>query len=41
MPETVMNRFGVIPKSGQSGKWWLIVDLSHPVGRSVNDVVKR
>ena len=33
----VTNRFGVIPKSGKSGKWRLIVDLSHPEGRSVND----
>ena len=30
------NQFGVIPKSGRPGKWRLIVDLSHPEGRSVN-----
>ena len=34
-----INRFGVIPKSGQPGKWRLIVDLSHPRGESVNDGV--
>ena len=32
-----INRFGVIPKSNQPGKWRLIVDLSHPEGGSVND----
>ena len=31
-----ISRFGVIPKS-QPGKWRLILDLSHPGGRSVND----
>lgn len=31
-----ISRFGVIPKS-QPGKWRLILDLSHPDGRSVND----
>ena len=36
-PEIHVNRFGVIPKSHQPGKWRLIVDLSHPEGRSVND----
>ena len=34
-----INRFGVIPKPHQPGKWRLIVDLSHPAGRSVNDGV--
>ena len=34
-----VSRFGVIPKPHQPGKWRLIVDLSHPAGRSVNDVV--
>ena len=33
----VLNRFGVIPKSGQKGSWRLIVDLSYPEGKSVND----
>lgn len=32
-----MSRFGVIPKSHQPGKWRLIVDLSYPEGKSVND----
>ena len=32
-----INRFGVIPKPHQPGKWRLIVDLSHPAGHSVND----
>ena len=34
-----INRFGVIPKGHQTGKWRLIVDLSHPAGHSVNDGV--
>ena len=34
-----INHFWVIPKSGQSGKWHLIVDLSHPSGESINDGV--
>lgn len=32
-----INRFGVIPKPHQPGKWRLIVDLSYPEGESVND----
>ena len=32
-----VNRFGVIPKSNQSGKWRLILDLSYPPEHSVND----
>ena len=32
-----ISSFGVIPKKGQPGKWHLIVDLSSPVGASVND----
>ena len=35
-----INRFGVIPKSGQPGKWRLIVDLSHPDGFSLNDGIE-
>ena len=27
-----INRFGVIPKQHQQGKWMLIVDLSNPSG---------
>ena len=34
-----VSRFGVIPKPHQPGKWRLIVDLSHPHGRSINDGV--
>ncbi len=41
LPESVegvhVSRFGVIPKPHQPGKWRLIVDLSYPKGRSVND----
>ena len=37
VPEVHINRFGVIPKSHQPGRWRLIVDLSHPDGKSVND----
>lgn len=33
------NRFGVIPKSSP-GKWRLIVDMSSPEGRSVNDGIQ-
>ena len=36
VPHVHISRFGVIPK-GQTGKWRLIVDLSHPKGHSVND----
>ena len=39
VPGVHLNRFGVIPKSSQPGKWRLIVDLSHPEGRSVNDFI--
>ena len=34
-----INCFGVIPKKHQSGKWRLIVDLSHLRGASINDGV--
>ena len=37
IPDVHISRFRVIPKSNQPGKWRLIVDLSHPEGRSVND----
>ena len=29
LPSTIKNRFEVIPKNHQPGKWRLIVDLSH------------
>ena len=35
-----INRFGVIPKPHQPGKWRLIVDLSYPPGASVNDGIE-
>lgn len=34
VPSVHINCFGIIPKSGQPGKWRLIVDLSHPKERS-------
>lgn len=37
LPSLHISSFGVIPKSGQPGKWRLIVDLSSPDGSSVND----
>ena len=36
-PDVHINRFGVIPKNHQLGKWRLITDLSYPPGNSVND----
>ena len=38
-PELQLNRFGVIPKGYNSGKWRLITHLSFPPGKSVNDGV--
>ena len=35
-----LSPFGVIPKSGQPGRWRLIVDLSSPRGSSVNDGIR-
>ena len=40
VPEVHLNRFGVIPKSSQPVKGRLIVDLSDPEGRSVNDSIQ-
>ena len=40
-PEVIVSRFGVIPKGGQPGRWRLIVDLSHPEGRSINDGISQ
>ena len=37
LPPLHVNRFGVIPKGHNSGKWRLITDLSFPPGDSVND----
>ena len=36
-----VSRFGVIPKKHQPGKWRLIVDLSTPEGKSVNDGISK
>ena len=38
-PHVHINRFGVIPKGHNTGKWRLITDLSFPRGLSVNDGV--
>ena len=38
-PMVHINRFGVIPKKHQPGKWRLITDLSFPEERSVNDAI--
>ena len=35
-PDVQVSRFGAIPK-GKSGKWRLIINLSSPEGKSVND----
>ena len=40
IPDAHVSRFGVIPKKS-SGKWRLIVDLSHPQGSSVNDAIPK
>ena len=37
LPQLQVSSFGVIPKRHQPGKWCLILDLSSPEGRSVND----
>ena len=39
LPQVHVNRFGVIPKKHQPGKWRLITDLSYPEGTSVNDAI--
>lgn len=39
LPPLHINRFGVIPKGHNTGKWRLITDLSFPPGLSVNDGV--
>ena len=41
LPPLHINRFGVIPKGHNTGKWRLITDLSFPHGRSVNDGIDR
>ena len=37
LPSLHINRFGVIPKGHNTGKWRLITDLSYLHGQSVND----
>ena len=39
VPGVYVNKIGVIEKNSQPGKWRLIVDLSHPEGRSVTDFI--
>ena len=41
LPSCQISRFGVIPKNLQLRKWRLIVDLSYPKGRSVNDGIPK
>ena len=41
VPKAHISRFGVIPKRHTPNKWRLIVDLSHPPGRSVNDGIPK
>ena len=41
IPGAHVSRFGVIPKGHQTNKWRLIVDLSHPKGRSINDGIPK
>ena len=36
-PSVHINRFGIIPKKHQEGKYRLIVDMSYPDGESIND----
>jgi len=40
VPAVHISHFGVIPK-GQTGKWRLIIDLSHSKGHSVNDGIPK
>ena len=40
-PSLHISRLGVIPKNNQPGKWRLILDLSSPVGHSVNDGIPK
>ena len=41
VPELHINRFGVIPKGDNTGKWFLITDLSYPPDMSINDGLDR
>ena len=35
------SKFGVIPKGNEIGKWRLILDLSSPVGTTINDGISK
>ena len=41
IPQAHVSRFGVIPKAHQSGKGRLIIDLSYPQGKSINDGIPK
>ena len=41
IPNLHVSRFGIILKKYQPGKWRLILDLSSPVGHSVNDGIPK
>ena len=41
VPNANVSRFGVIPKFHQPNKWRLIIDLSYPKGKSVNDGIRK
>ena len=41
VPNAHISCFGVIPKSHQPNKWRLIIDLSHPKGKSINDSIQK
>ena len=41
IPQAHISRFGVIPKSHQPNIWHLIIDLSHPAERSINDGIPK
>ena len=36
-----VSPFGVIPKKGKPNKWRLILDVSSPIGKSVNDGISK
>ena len=41
LPQLHINRFGIIPKGHNTGKWRLITDLSFPPSFSVNDGIDK
>ena len=40
VPQLHISHLGVVPQ-GQTGKWRLIINLSHPKGHSVNDGIPK